>query len=67
MLKDDLVINGGKDDTEFINKYKDVMEDLFRQIVDVGDNSKNSQLLENISKFTDYRSYLDFMSKDSQK
>lgn len=60
MLKDDLVINGGKDDTEFINKYKDVMEDLFRQIVDVGDNSKNNQLLENISKFTDYRSYLDF-------
>ena len=60
MLKDDLVINGGKDDSEFVNKYKDVMEDLFRQIVDVGDNSKNSQLLENISKFTDYRSYLDF-------
>ena len=60
MLKDDLVINGGKDDTEFVNKYKDAMEDLFKQIVDVGDNSKNSQLLDNISKFTDYRSYLDF-------
>ena len=60
MLKDDLVINGGKDDTEFINKYKDVMEDLFKQIVDVGDNSKNNQLLDNIQKFTDYRSYLDF-------
>lgn len=61
MLKDDLVINGEKDDTEFVNKYRDVMEELFRQIVDVGDNpSNNSQLKENISKFTDYRSYLDF-------
>lgn len=60
MLKDDLIINGGKDDTEFITKYKDVMEDLFKQIVDVGNGDKNGLLLENITKFTDYRSYLDF-------
>ena len=71
MLKDDLVINGGKDDTEFVEKYRDVMEDLFRQIVDVGDNSKNDLLMSNIAKFTDYRSYLDFdlivYNKDSGK
>ena len=59
MLKDDLVINS-QDDEEFVNKYKDVMDDLFRQIVDVGEGEKNSLLLDNIAKFTDYRSYLDF-------
>ena len=41
-------------------KYKDVMEDLFRQIVDVGESENNSRLQENILKFTDYRNYLDF-------
>jgi len=60
MLKDPLVIDGGNDDTEFVNKYKDVMEDLFRQIVDVGDGEMSSRLSDNITKFTDYRSYLDF-------
>lgn len=59
MLKDDLVINS-ENDEEFVNKYKDVMDDLFRQIVDVGEGEKNSLLLDNIQKFTDYRSYLDF-------
>ena len=60
MLKDDLVINGGKDDSEFINRYKDVMEDLFKQIIDVGNKNKEQDLVDNIAKFTDYRSYLDF-------
>ena len=60
MLKDDLVISSGEDDSEFVNKYKDVMEDLFRQIVDVGESENNSRLQENILKFTDYRNYLDF-------
>lgn len=61
MLKDDLILEGDKDETEFINKYKDVMEDLFRQIVDINDRGdKTSELMSNIEKFTDYRSYLDF-------
>ena len=60
MLKDDLILDSGEDESEFINKYKDVMEDLFKQIVDIGEGEKNSLLLENIEKFTDYRSYLDF-------
>ena len=36
------------------------MEELFRQIVDVGEGEKNALLLENVAKFTDYRSYLEF-------
>lgn len=62
MLKDDLLLETGEDESEYITKYKDVMEDLFRQIVDVGDgeNKKNQDLIANIEKFTDYRSYLDF-------
>lgn len=60
MLKDDLILETGKDDSAFIEKYKDVMEELFRQIVDVGDGNKTGLLEENVRKFTDYRSYLDF-------
>ena len=60
MLKDDIILDTGEDETPFLEKYKDVMEDLFRQIVDIGNNEKNSALLQNIEKFTDYRSYLDF-------
>lgn len=60
MIKDDLLLSLGEDDTPFINKYSDVMNDLFKQIVDVGRGDTNSALLENVAKFTDYRSYLDF-------
>ncbi|MBQ9266053.1 MAG: AAA family ATPase [Bacilli bacterium] len=60
MLKDDLILETGKDDSAFVEKYKDVMEELFRQIVDVGEGEKNALLLENVAKFTDYRSYLEF-------
>lgn len=60
MLKDDIILEGGEDESAFLNKYKDVMEDLFRQIVDVGDKADNQEILENINRFTDYRSYLDF-------
>ncbi len=61
MLKDDMILESGEDETEFINKYKDVMEDLFKQIVDINDKGdKTSELMSNIEKFTDYRSYLDF-------
>ena len=61
MLKDDLILESDHDETEFINKYKDVMEDLFKQIVDINNKGdKTSELMTNIEKFTDYRSYLDF-------
>jgi len=62
MLRDDLMLESGEDDSAFVEKYKDVMEELFRQIVDVGDgeSKKNNELLANIELFTDYRTYLDF-------
>lgn len=60
MLKDDIVLTSGQDETLFLEKYKDVMEDLFKQIVDTGDKNKASELSLNVQKFTDYRSYLDF-------
>ncbi len=72
MLKDDIILEGGEDESLFLEKYKDVMEDLFRQIVDVNDpNNSSEELLNNIVRFTDYRSYLDFdlivYNKDSGK
>ncbi len=72
MLKDDIILEGGEDESLFLEKYKDVMEDLFRQIVDVNDPDNSSEeLLNNIIRFTDYRSYLDFdlivYNKDSGK
>ncbi len=60
MIKDDLLLNLGEDDSPFLEKYADVMNDLFKQIVDVGRGDANSAILENVAKFTDYRSYLDF-------
>jgi len=44
------------------------MNDLFRQIVDVGEADKSGAILANVEKFTDYRSYLDFdlIVKDRQ-
>jgi uncharacterized protein YPO0396 len=59
MLKDDLILDTGEDESAFLDKYRDVMDDLFKQITDVAPE-KNSQLMSNIDKFTDYRSYLDF-------
>ena len=61
MIKDDLLLQVGEDESAFIEKYSEVMNDLFRQIVDVGEHGdKNAQLAANFEKFTDYRSYLDF-------
>lgn len=62
MLKDDSILDTDEDESSFVNKYKDVMEDLFRQVVDIGDgnNPHSQELYDNIKKFTDYRSYLDF-------
>lgn len=60
MLKDDIILETDENESKFLEKYKDVMEDLFRQISDTqGDNSK-ANVLRNIEDFTDYRSYLDF-------
>lgn len=61
MLKDDLILESGEDESKFLEKYQDVMEDLFKQIIEVNEKGdKTSELMSNIEKFTDYRSYLDF-------
>lgn len=61
MIKDDLLLEVGEDDSAFVTKYEEVMNDLFRQIVDVGDRGdRQSAVLANVEKFTDYRSYLEF-------
>jgi len=68
MIKDELLLQVGEDDSAFIDKYSAVMNDLFRQIVDVGEADKSGAILANVEKFTDYRSYLDFdlIVKDRQ-
>lgn len=61
MIKDDLLLQVGEDESAFIEKYSEVMNDLFRQIVDVGTSGdRTAALAANVAKFTDYRSYLDF-------
>lgn len=60
MIKDDLLLKVGEDDSEFLTKYDEVMKNLFAQIVLAGEGDKNAQVLSNVEKFTDYRNYLDF-------
>ena len=60
MIKDDLLLKVGEDDSEFLTKYDEVMKNLFAQIVLAGEGDKNAQVLANVEKFTDYRNYLDF-------
>lgn len=60
MIKDELLLKIGEDDSEFLAKYDEVMKNLFAQIVLAGEGDKNAQVLANVEKFTDYRNYLDF-------
>lgn len=54
----------------FQAKHRDAIDELFKQIVDVGEGEltadERSELERNIEKFTDYRTYLNFdlISKD---
>ncbi|MGI6644382.1 MAG: ATP-binding protein [Bacilli bacterium] len=61
MIKDDLLLQVTDSDSEFFEKYDDVMKDLFAQIVlssKTGD--QEAAVLANVERFTDYRNYLDF-------
>ena len=60
MLKDDIILETDENESKFLEKYKDVMEDLFRQISDTGNNDTKVNVIKNSEDFTDYRSYLDF-------
>ncbi|MEG0528770.1 MAG: SbcC/MukB-like Walker B domain-containing protein [Bacilli bacterium] len=59
MFKDDLLLQTTEKQDEFINKYSDVMADLFKSII-VNDGKQSNDTLLNIDVFTDYRTYLDF-------
>ena len=49
---------------DFQEKYKDVIDELFKKIVDVGEGAisadERAEIERNITKYTDYRTYLDF-------
>lgn len=60
MIMDDLLLEMGDDDSEFLAKYDTVMRDLFAQVALANDSANNAAVLVNVEKFTDYRSYLDF-------
>lgn len=62
MITDDLLLEIDEDDSRFLDKYDDLMRELFAQIAATtdGDNSGSSIILRNVERLTDYRSYLDF-------
>jgi uncharacterized protein YPO0396 len=49
---------------DFKEKHGDVIQELFKQIIDVGEGAlsidEKEELEKNIQKYTDYRTYLDF-------
>jgi len=49
---------------DFREKHGDVINDLFKQIIDIGEGAlsvdEREELEKNIQKYTDYRTYLDF-------
>ena len=63
MINDPLLIEGNDIFSEaFKEKYQDVIDELFSMItyVDYLSNDINSEMEQNIAKFTDYRTYLKF-------
>jgi len=64
MINDPLLLTGTDiESKDFMKKYEDTIEDLFRQITFVdseADKDMRQELEKNIEKFTDYRSYLKF-------
>ena len=63
MINDPLLLEGNDIFSEaFKEKYQDVIDELFSMItyVDYLSNDVNSEMEQNIAKFTDYRTYLKF-------
>ena len=61
MITDETLLEGGIDDSQFLAKYQDVMDSLFRLISDDGGSKDRSGKVEqNILKYTDFKSYLFF-------
>ncbi|MDI3328367.1 MAG: SbcC/MukB-like Walker B domain-containing protein [Alicyclobacillaceae bacterium] len=63
MIMDDLLVEGySLFSLPFQERYGEVLDELFRHIVDVdeADPAMQTQLEKNLELFTDYRTYLDF-------
>ena len=65
MITDDMLLEGlTLFSSAFQSKYQDIVEELFRQIIDVDEGlisaDRREELNKNLDKFTDYRTYLDF-------
>lgn len=62
MITDELLLTYGEDEQIYLNKYQEVMSNLFKLIGDVSGSNrdKDSVLEQNVEKFTDYRTYLMF-------
>lgn len=62
MIMDPLLLQAGDAEDLFLEKYKDLMNQLFELISDASSGSveDKERLLENIEKYTDYRTYLVF-------
>jgi uncharacterized protein YPO0396 len=62
MIMDDLLLNIGDSENEYLAKYSAVMNNLFSMISESADQEGDvkSQIMENVEKFTDYRTYLVF-------
>ena len=60
MITDDLLLEIDEDDTRFLEKYDNLMKELFAQIVSGNEEETSAAVLKNVERLTDYRSYLDF-------
>lgn len=62
MITDELLLTYGEDEDIYLNKYQEVMSNLFKLIGDLSGSNKDkdSVISQNIEKFTDYRTYLMF-------
>lgn len=65
MICDELLMEGMTLFSDaFQEKYRDVVEELFRQLIDTGEGiltaDKSEELNKNLEKYTDYKTYLDF-------
>lgn len=62
MMMDPALLSAGDAEDVFLEKYKDLMDQLFGLISDSQDSTiqDKERILNNIEKFTDYRTYLNF-------
>jgi uncharacterized protein YPO0396 len=65
MITDEMLMEGyNLFSYNFQQRHGDTVSELFRQIVDIGEGvltaDQRQRLSENLEKFTDYRTYLDF-------